>query len=97
LPKIEGQKRQNEIIEIIGVDRTVMEGLLEGSQEENGIIYSKQISSHPRKNILGIYLRNRIGAKSGEYINREDLIKYGRDFISVSLLSEGVYYFDFHV
>lgn len=95
LPKIQNKKRQNEVIEIIWDDGTDMEGLFEGSQEYNGITYPKQISSAPSKEILGKYLRKRIGVREGEKVLREDLLKYGRDFVSISLLSEGVYFFDF--
>lgn len=94
-PKIEGRKAQNEVIEIAWDDGVIMQGLLEGSQEENGIIYPKQISSSPHKNELGLYIRQRIGIRSGKKVTREDLTKYGRDNVRISLLERGVYYFDF--
>lgn len=96
-PKIEGRKRQNEIIEIIWDDGYRMKGLLEGSQPVDDITYPKQIASYPHKDELGIYLRKRIGVQVGQKISREDLVKYGRDTISVLLLEEGVYQFDFSV
>jgi hypothetical protein len=46
---------------------------------------------------LGIYIRQRIGIPLGQKVLREDLIKYGRDTISISLIEEGVYFFDFSV
>lgn len=48
-------QRHNDSIEIIWDDGTTMEGLLEGSQPINGIIYPKQISSFPEKSQLGEY------------------------------------------
>lgn len=95
LPKIYNQKRQNEVIEIIWDDGFVMQGLLEGTQTIDGIDYPKQISSTPQKSILGLYIRNRIGVSSERKVEREDLVKYGKDYIKISLLEEGVYYFDF--
>jgi hypothetical protein len=53
--------RNNDSVEIIWDDGLIMEGLLEGSQPINEIIYpKKQISSFPVKAELGIYIRNRI-------------------------------------
>ena len=94
-PKIQEQKRQNEVIEIVWDDGTIMQGLMEGTQEEDGIDYPKQISSSPTKNLLGKYIRTRLGIGEGTRITRSDLIKYGRDTRNVSLLEEGVYHFDF--
>jgi len=90
-------QRHNDIIEIIWDDGYVMEGLLEGNQNENGLIYPKQISSSPRKSIMGEYIRHRIGVPNGSFIIINDLIHYGRTDITVSLIDEGIYYFDFSV
>ena len=90
-------QRNNEAIEIIWDDGTTMEGLLEGSQPINGIIYPKQISSFPRKSELGEYFHNRLNVPLGEPIKKHHLEKYGRTDVMVSLLEEGVYKFDFSV
>jgi hypothetical protein len=90
-------QRHNDIIEIIWDDGYVMEGLLEGNQNENGLIYPKQISSSPQKNIMGAYIRHRIGVPSGNFITIDNLINYGRTDITVSLIDEGLYSFNFSV
>lgn len=93
--------RHNDNIEIIWDDGTTMEGLLEGNaiKELNGRkgLYPKQIASTPNKAELGIYLRKRMGIAEGHLITYEDLKRYGRTTIDVSLQGEGVYYFDFSV
>lgn len=93
--------RHNDNIEIIWDDGTTMAGLLEGSvtKEINGKKqqYPKQIASTPSKALLGKYLRKRMNVKEGYQITYEDLRKYGRTTIDVSLQGEGVYYFDFSV
>jgi len=89
--------RHNDAIDIVWDDGTVMEGLLEGNQEDNAIKYPKQISSFNRKSIMGEYIRKRIGVALGEFVSKKDLEKYGRTDIDVSLLDEGIYYFDFSV
>lgn len=92
----EGKKnRQNDYIEIIWDDGAVMKGLLEGSQDINGVVYPNKISSFPKKNTLGLYLRNRLGVPLNYEITKEDLIKYGRYNISISLEGEGIYGMDF--
>lgn len=92
-------KRENDLIEMIWDDGTIMSGLLEGQQEDNstGLIYPKQISSNPNKSIIGIYLRSRIGVSLDRRITLKDLKKYGRTHIDISIIGDGVYYMDFSV
>ncbi|NOX26100.1 MAG: NgoFVII family restriction endonuclease [Deltaproteobacteria bacterium] len=89
------QNRHNDIVEIIWDDGKIMNGLLEGNQDENGLKYPKQISSFPKKSFMGEYLRNRLGVQAGQMVTINDLKRYGRTDVDVSLLEEGVYKFDF--
>lgn len=91
------KQRHNSPIELIWDDGTVMDGNLEGTYTKNDTIYPKQIASFPKKESLGIYLRNRLGVKLSEKVTMKDLKRYGRDNVDVSLISEGVYYIDFSV
>jgi hypothetical protein len=88
-----------EVIEFIWDDGIFMKGRLEGSQPLPGsdIKYPKQLATFPHKDELGIYIRERLNIPLGERILREDLVRYGRDTISVSLIEEGVYYLDFSI
>lgn len=90
-------QRHNDSIEIIWDDGLTMEGLLEGSQTVNNIIYPKQISSFPSKAELGEYIRSKIGVPLGQPVRRHHLERYGRSDIQISLLGDGVYKFDFSV
>jgi len=87
--------RHNDVVEIIWDDGTIMDALLEGNQDENGLTYPKQFSSFPRKSLMGEYLRHRLGLSNGHFVTIEDLNRYGRTHIDISLLDEGIYYFDF--
>ena len=72
--------------------------LLEGKNElpeRPNIRYPNKIGSFGSKKILGDYLRDRMGIEHGKFITKEDFKKYGRDNIEISLISPGVYYFDF--
>lgn len=94
--------RHNDIIEIIWDDGTEMKGLLEGSIPKkdpagNIELYPKQLASCPKKSELGNYLRQRLGVQEGVPITLDDLDRYGRRTIDVSLQGEGIYYFDFSV
>ena len=91
------QNRHNDIVDIIWDDGFIMDGLFEGSQDENGLTFPKQISSFPRKSIMGEYIRNRLGISPGQAVIIEDLQRYGRTTIDISLQEEGVYFFDFSV
>ncbi|WP_409068731.1 hypothetical protein ACFLKC_12975 [Clostridium caseinilyticum] len=77
-------------------DGTVLQCLLEGTQEINGIVYPKQISSDGDKSTLGYYLRRRIGVSPNHRIAMSDLTNYGRNYVSVSYIEGNRYYFDFH-
>ncbi len=87
----------NEVIELVWDDGYVMQGRLEGSQPVKDQYFPKQIASFPHKDDLGKYFRDRLGIKLEERIYREDLLKYGRDTVVISLLQEGVYYVDFSI
>lgn len=89
--------RQNDEVELIWDDGFVMKGLLEQNNEMNGLLYPKAICSSERKSVLGLYLRERLGVSPTHLITVDDLIKYGRTDITVSLLAEGVYEMDFSV
>lgn len=89
--------RHNDNVEIIWDDGVIMDALFEGSQPINNIVFPKQISSFPRKSDLGEYIRLRIGVPSGQPVRRHHLNAYGRTDISVSMIGEGIYEFDFSV
>lgn len=76
-----------------------MRGRLEGSQPlaGNDLKFPKNLTSYIHNNEFGIYVRVRMGIPLGQLILREDLMRYGRDTISVSKIEEGVYFLDFSV
>lgn len=99
-PLSSGRKnRENDEVELIWDDGEKMIGLLEGQQSKtiNGLMYPKQLSTSPQKSILGKYLRKRLGVDLNHTITKADLKRYGRDYIDISLIGEGIYYMDFSV
>jgi hypothetical protein len=90
-------QRNNDSIDMLWDDEVTMKGLMEGSQPINNIRHPKQISTFPNKRNLGQYIRNRIGAPLGTRVTRAQFEAYGRTHIDVSLVGEGIYYFDFSV
>ena len=91
------EQRHNDAIEILWDDGTIMEGLLEGNRKIDDIMHPKQISSFPNKSTMGDYLRGRLGLAPGVRVEASDLLTYGRTDINVSLISEGIYSFDFSI
>lgn len=97
--------RENDEVELIWDDGTSMVGLMEGQQEdENGLIYPKQLSTSPNKNIIGLYIRKRMGLLNADgsvntehRITKADLLRYGRTNIDISKIGDGIYYMDFSV
>ena len=55
----------------------------------------KDLSTWPANATLGAYLRNRLEVPSGELIQIEDLLRYGRTYVTISRLKNGEYVLDF--
>jgi hypothetical protein len=97
----EGQSHRNskKNAEAIFDDGTVMDLSFEGIGSDyfgdKNRKFIKQLSSYPTKDILGKYFRNRLSLGENDKVTDDDLRKYGRDTIEVSLLDPGVYYIDF--
>jgi hypothetical protein len=89
--------RENDNIDIIWDDGVCMAGLFEGSQIVNKVKYPKQVTSVPQAAEMGKYVRRRLSVPNGQPVRLSHLKRYGRDTIGISLLSEGVYKFDFSV
>lgn len=104
-----GEKmRQSDPIELIWDDGVIMEASAEGTQRNNGDSFPKQLTSFSSKSrkelggisaksILGRYIRKRLGVSIDKLVTISDLKNYGRTTISISKISDGVYYLDFSV
>ena len=55
----------------------------------------KDLSTWPTNATLGTYLRRRIGVPYGGLIRIEDLLRYGRTYVTISRLKNGDYILDF--
>lgn len=55
----------------------------------------KAIHTPLNNSLLGIYFRRRLGVMSGYMVKVEHLIKYGRNSVDISKLSDGKYFLDF--
>ena len=90
-------QRNNDSIDMLWDDGITMKGLMEGSQPISSISHPKQVSTFPNKRDFGKYIRDRVGVPSGTRVTKAQLEAYGRTHIDVSLMGEGIYYFDFSV
>lgn len=98
--------RANDVVELIWDDKKSMVGLLEGNNNINGVIYPNKLCSSNSKKELGDYIRNRIEKKLGKnifnasdipIITKDILDQYGRTYIDISKIGDGIYYLDFSV
>lgn len=96
-----GQSHRNskKNAEAIFDDGTVMDLSFEGKGGnyfgDSNRRFIKQLTSFPTKDVLGKYFRNRLSLGDSDKVTDEDLVKYGRDNIEVSLIDPGVYFIDF--
>ena len=60
-------------------------------------VYPKALTANSGGVELGKYLRKRMGLKSNAVVTYNDLRKYGRDYVVLSLTNAGNYELDFHV
>lgn len=87
----------NEPIDVIWDDGENMVCLMEGTVVYNDMRFPNKIATYKNKKILGDYLRRRMGLKPGSFVSKNHFKKYGRESITISKISDGVYYFDFKV
>lgn len=59
-------------------------------------IYPKALTASSGGVELGVYIRNRLGLKSNAIITYNDLRKYGRDYVTLTLTNAGEYELDFN-
>ena len=85
----------NDPIDIVWDDGTIMVGILEGTQKVNGERYPNKIGSFRNKKILGDYLRKRMGLEQGVFVTETDFINYGRDNVGIKKIGDSTYQFDF--
>ena len=94
-----GQSFRNvaENAEILFDDGFIMDASFEGEggSAGNGERYYKQLTSFPNKNIFGTYFRKRLGLGRFDKITDQDFRNYGRDYIRLELMGDGIYYADF--
>ena len=55
----------------------------------------KAISTTYNNSELGLYFRNRLGVKSGEFVKTEDLVNYGRTDFYLKKIDSETFYLDF--
>lgn len=91
-----GTVNSTRTFQVIWDDDTRMICSVEGTQEIEGKLYPKQLTSADDKSLFGEYIRGRMGIPSGKKIDMDDLDAYGRRDIDIA--KEGnVYYIDFSV
>lgn len=95
--KGQGFRSSTHIAEALFDDGILMQLSFEGIQTVNGEKCIKQITSYPEKNILGRYIRKRLGLNPYDKIEYEHLKNYGRDDITITRVGAGLYEFDFSV
>lgn len=80
-------------------DGVIMPGLFEGNLHDGrtGNIYPKQISSHPHKDTMGRYFRQKLNIAFNQRITLQDLINYGRTTVTITRIDDSNYSLDFHV
>ena len=86
-----------QIVNVTWDDGVTMVCSFEGTQDVNGVVYPKQISSYNDKSILGHYLRKRIGVAASVIVTEVELNSYGRTHIDITKNADGSFVFDFSV
>ena len=95
--KSQSHRNKKETAEILFDDGFVMDASFEqkGEKGPEGQFFYKALTSFPKKNIFGAYIRMRLGLGQFDKITDQDLVNYGRDSMCLELIEEGVYYADF--
>lgn len=83
---------QQVIIKFHWDDGRIMQGIYGGNGPEG---YPKQLESIPSKDVLGIYLRKRLGLAATRRISIQDLLNYGRTTVTIQRIDNTNYSLDF--
>lgn len=59
--------------------------------QDNG----KALETTQNNALLGEYIRSRIGVPSGAFVEKSDLLKYGRTDVTLTKLDDETYHMDF--
>lgn len=96
--KGESFRRTRQVAEAVFDDGFAMKLSFEqvGPAAKDGNYY-KALTSWPKNNILGRYIRERMGLDEFAKITYQDCLNYGRDSIDIEKTEEGQYYIDFSV
>ena len=93
----------NDPVKIEWDDKEIMTGILSGTryakfsgtQKEGGLRHPNCITTYGTTTIMGDYLRQRMGLEPGIFVTERMLKDYGRDTITIKLISPGHYFMDF--
>lgn len=93
----------NDPVKIEWDDGEIMTGILSGTRyakfsgtkEERGLRHPNCITTYRNNKILGDYLRKRMGLKPGVFVSEQMLEEYGRDTVTIKLISPRQYFMDF--
>ena len=86
-----GHKNISHTAEALWDDGTIMKLSFEGRSKD----HFKTITSFPKNNILGTYIRGRLGLNPFEKILDSHLNEYGRHHVEIKKLKEGQYEINF--
>jgi hypothetical protein len=75
-------------------DRSLICVRAQPKQRGGTIGYAVQTTNNNSE--LGIYFRNRLGLGSGAFVQTQNLINYGRNYVSFYKVDDETYYMDFH-
>jgi hypothetical protein len=97
MPFFKPKSPTNPILRFVWDDGYVMHGKFEGSayNTHDKKWYPKQISSYPSKDILGKYLRKRMGITSSRKVLLSDFHAYGRSDIEITQTANNEYALNF--
>ena len=84
---------KKQIFTLMTDDGFVMQCVSQGNRESDPI--PKQFTTTNNNSEIGRYFRRRLGLKEGSFVTKEDLNRYGRDFVTIYKLDDGTYYMDF--
>ena len=59
-------------------------------------VYPKALTANSGGVELGLYFQKRLGLANNAVITYNDLRKYGRDYVTLTLTNAGIYELDFH-
>ena len=84
---------KKQVFSLMTDDGFVFQCVVQGNKEDDPV--PKQLTTTNNNSEIGRYFRRRLGVPEGTPVTKDDLERYGRDYVVIYKIGDGTYYMDY--